>query len=125
MTAYTRTFDIPWHRPPLTSNQRMHWAHKAKITKEVRNVAFMLARDVPFLACIEVTLTWVVTSNRRRDEDNIVPTLKALCDGLVDADIVPDDTPEFMRKHMPRIRLEPGNTAHFELTITELPEGNN
>lgn len=117
--TYTRTFLIPWRRPPLTANQRLHWAQRAQITKTIRTLAATLARDVPFLERIEVTLVWVVGDRRRRDADNTVPTLKALCDGLVDADVVADDVPELMRKHMPVIRYEAGAEPHFELTITE------
>lgn len=53
-------------------------------------------------AC-QVTLHYRPRDNRRRDADNLVPTLKALCDGLVDAGLVPDDTPNYMHKHMPVI----------------------
>ncbi|WP_162786781.1 hypothetical protein [Janibacter anophelis] len=35
---------------------------------------------------------------RRRDEDNLFATLKPLADGLVDAGVVADDTPDLMRK---------------------------
>ena len=41
--------------------------------------------------------------NRRRDVDNLMPTMKAACDALVDAQLVPDDTPDMMTKHMPII----------------------
>ena len=49
-------------------------------------------------------------------------TLKALCDGLVDAEVVSDDTAEFMLKHMPRIVYVHKNTdtAHFDFTVTEI-----
>ena len=42
-----------------------------------------------------------------------------MCDGLVDAGIVPDDTPEFMDKRAPVIRYEPGGVARMELTVEE------
>ena len=53
-------------------------------------------------AC-QVTLHYRPRDNRRRDADNLVPTLKALCDGLVDAGLVPDDTPNYMHKHKPEV----------------------
>jgi hypothetical protein len=82
------------------------------------------ARHIPDLGRCEVRLTWWVTSNRRRDEENIVPVLKALCDGIVDAEVVPDDVPLYMLKHMPRILRIPGkgNVAYFEFTVTEIDE---
>lgn len=89
--------------PPLTANQRMHWRQKAAVTKTVRTTTSLLANRFPALARCEVTLTWYVNDRRRRDADNLFPTLKAACDGLVDAGIVSDDTPDLMIKHMPVI----------------------
>jgi crossover junction endodeoxyribonuclease RusA len=116
------TFRIPWTSPPLTSNQRLHWAKKAKITREVRGLTKVLVRKVPDMDRIEVSLEWVVNTNHRRDVDNTVPTLKAICDGIVDAEIVPDDTPQWMVKVMPTIRhvRKRDDVAHFNLTIKEL-----
>jgi len=103
--------------PPLTANQRMHWRKKAEITKTVRAVTALKAARIPALGKCRVTLTWVVTTKRRRDADNIVPTLKAMCDGLVDAGIVADDTPDLMEKVMPVIVYEKGGTARMELRV--------
>lgn len=106
--------------PPLTSNQRMHWSEKGRVTKQVRNVARAVARDagVPVLGRCEVGLIWQVTDKRRRDADNLVPTLKALCDGLVDAGVTADDTPDLMAKTMPTIVQ--GDKPQLILTIREL-----
>lgn len=109
-------------RPPLTANQRMHWRQKAEITRAVRQLGYIAVLDLPKnQARISVGLTWVVKDARRRDVDNIVPTLKALCDGIVDAGVVPDDTPEFMVKTMPEIRLDRTVQPHLELIVEVLP----
>jgi len=112
------TFD--WPRPPLNANQRLHWAQKAKATKRVRAATcwYALATKLKANSRIIVQLTWVVADKRRRDSDNIYPTFKAMCDGLVDAGIVPDDTPEYMDKRAPLIRYEPGGSARLELKVT-------
>lgn len=115
---WTLTFD--WTSPPLTANQRLHWRKKADITRKVRAAAEKAARDIPFLDKIRVGMTWVVRTQHRRDADNTVMTLKALCDGLVDADIVPDDTPDLMVKTMPEIRYAPNETPRIELWIEEI-----
>lgn len=117
-------YQFAWDRPPLTANQRMHWHKKANITRDVRTVAHLHGLHFPKSERVEVTLRWVVKDKRRRDADNLVPTLKALCDGLVDAGIVPDDTPEYMVKHMPVIVYDPFQRQHLELIITQLPKGN-
>lgn len=101
--------ELPHERPPLNLNQRLHWAAKHKLTQSLRSTAYILAKGagIPLMGRVKVTLVWDVPDNRRRDEDNPVPTLKALCDGLVDAGVVVDDTFEMMRKsieivHTPR-----------------------
>ena len=111
---------FPYTSPPLTANQRMHWARKAKITARLRAEACARAvlAGIPALDYCEVQLTWYVRDKRRRDVDNVVPTLKAICDGLVDAHLVNDDTPNLMHKFMPTIVHTPGAVPYLELTIT-------
>lgn len=106
-----------WPRPPLHANQRQGWRAKANTTRTVRTAGKLAANRIPALGKARVTLTWVVNTQTRRDADNIVPTLKALCDGLVDAGVVEDDTPDLMVKAMPVIRYERAATPHFELLV--------
>ncbi len=99
---------IPLKSPPLSLNDhRMHWAQRAKLTKQLRLIAMTGARSIPDLEKCSVELVWFVNTRHRRDVDNPVPTLKALCDGLVDAEVVPDDTPEYMSKLPVRIVYRP------------------
>lgn len=113
-----------YEKPPLTANQRLHWARKAALTRDVRAAAGMLARQakIPTLDRCEVWLTWYVTDRRRRDADNVFPTMKAMCDGLVDAGVVEDDEPRFMVKHHPAIQWIPKtqDQAHMVLTVGAL-----
>jgi len=110
-----------WQTPPLTENQRWsHWSRKAEVVRDVRATTRLWGRSLRDSGRVEVTLTWVVADRRRRDADNIIPTLKALCDGLVDAGVVKDDTPEFMVKHMPIIEYRKGAVPHMILTVSVL-----
>ena len=111
--------DLPWKSPPLSLNQRMHWAVKARLTKDVRLVGMVKARLVPDLEKCSVELVWFVNTKHRRDTDNPVLTLKALCDGLVDAEVVPDDTPEYMTKLPVRIVYRPKVEAGMVLVVRE------
>ena len=45
-----------------------------------------------------------------------MPTLKALCDGIVDAGIVKDDAPTFMVKDMPVLH-EPASTSGLKARL--------
>lgn len=112
--------NLPWKSPPLSLNQRMHWAGKSRLTKEVRLIAKVKARHIPDLEECTVELVWFVNTKHRRDTDNPVLTLKALCDGLVDAEVVPDDTPEFMHKLPVRIEYRPKVAAGMQLIVREV-----
>jgi crossover junction endodeoxyribonuclease RusA len=113
-------FIFDWAAPPLSSNQRLHWARKAELTRTVRSATGYKCRALPVLERVRVDLVWVVNDKRRRDADNVTPTLKAMCDGLIDVGLVDDDTPIFMEKSMPRIEYRKGEAPHLELTITEV-----
>jgi crossover junction endodeoxyribonuclease RusA len=95
--------DLPWSAPPLSLNHRRHWRANAAKVRLVRDAAHVLARQAKIGPCprIRVTLHYRPRDRRVRDEENSVPTLKALCDGLVDAGLVADDAPRFMVKNMP------------------------
>jgi hypothetical protein len=119
---FSTTFQFPWAKAPLSLNYRLHKMAEAKVVKSIRGEMAERGRVLPTVGRCDVVLTWVVNDRRKRDEENIVPVLKALCDGLVDAGVVPDDTPNFMVKHMPVIRFAPKReqVAHFEFTVSEV-----
>lgn len=97
---------LPWDKPPLSMNDRMHWRPKSQWTKTLRQTSFLLARQarIPALGSCSVQLLWTPPDRRRRDEENPMATLKPLADGLVDAGVVVDDTPDLMSK---RCRILP------------------
>lgn len=115
-------FDFPWSKPPLSLNYRMHHMQAANLVKQIRSEMHARARVIPELSRCEVVLTWFVKDRRKRDDENPVPTLKALCDGLVDAEVVPDDTSEFMVKRMPVIVYRPGVPASMRFTVKDIGE---
>ena len=123
---YGRTWEIrlPWAKPPASANDRDHWRVKARKVADIREAAErgLLSTGTSWLDCqrIAVDLTYVPRDNRRRDPDNlVVPLFKALCDGIVDAGIVPDDTPAYMVRSMPQI-LPPDGDPRLILTIREV-----
>lgn len=120
-------FDFAWKSPPLTLNQRLHRMQAAKITADLRAMMHAKARHMPTLTRCEVELVWFVNTRTRRDDENPVPTLKALCDGLVDAEVVPDDTADYMLKRLPRIVYVPKQEAlaHFRLIVTDISGSKN
>lgn len=118
----TYTILLPYKTPPLNANQRLHWAKKASVTRQVRNDTRVLAQAARLprnCAHVAVSLHYAPATNGRLDADNLVPTLKAACDGLVDAGLVPDDTPQFMSKRMPVIEPKSDGRLWLVVTITE------
>jgi crossover junction endodeoxyribonuclease RusA len=100
-------------------NDRRHWRARARLTAEVRSTSAWLAKaaHIPPSDRIAVTLTWTPAVSRRRDPDNPVPTLKAICDGLVDAGIVVDDTSTYMERTWPDIRAADPHNAGMTLVV--------
>ncbi len=117
----THTLDLGFDSVPLSMNSRMHWREEARIKKQIRTTAWLLAKQSKIPTdCdhITVCLHYRPKNNRRRDSDNLMPVLKAACDGLVDAGLVADDTPDLMTKLMPVIHpVEKGRGGALWLTI--------
>lgn len=113
--------ELPWTRPLLSLNDRPHPLRRAEYVKTMRETAHILAKanNLPRdKTHVIVTLFWLPPDNRRRDAENPIPVLKALCDGLVDYGLVPDDTPDFMTKLMPIIvPRKKGDKARMWLEI--------
>jgi crossover junction endodeoxyribonuclease RusA len=106
-------------KPPLSLNDRMHWRKKSAITKDVRTDIWFQAKEVvPPCAAAVVELHYVPRDARRRDRDNLVATLKPCMDGLVDAGVIPDDTPEYLTW---TVHIDPPNRAdpHLYLLVKE------
>ena len=123
MTAPTVfELQLPWTSPPISLNHRRHWRATANLTRAVRDATHVLAREARIgrHERVRVTLHYRPRDKRIRDEENNVPTLKACCDGLVDAGIVPDDSPQFMEKDMPVIHPA-ASPARLWLVVTPLP----
>ena len=104
---------------PLSLNDRMHYMVKAKKTKEWREAARRAAEaaGIPSCSRIRVTLIYTPRDKRRRDPLNLVASLKACEDGIVDAGVIPDDTPAYIESQMPLIDLPDGKDPHLALLV--------
>lgn len=117
------TLMIPGYTsPPLSLNDRTHWAKKARISRELRNLAHALARSEKVPACdfATITLHYLPAQKRRRDDLNLMATLKPLVDGLVDAGCLPDDDTSHVAT---RVQIhEPDKHATVRLWLSIQPE---
>ena len=84
------------HRSPdwINANQRDHWAVRSRKTRAWRNTTHWLAKAAKLpqeLSHVSITGHVVKTNRARYDAHNLMPTLKAIVDGLVDYGLIPDD----------------------------------
>ncbi len=100
---------LPFQRPPLSENYRLHWAKRNRIVNDVKDAAHTMAvatRLPKGLERVRIELHWQPHVMRQRDTDNPTPTLKAAIDGLVRYGLVADD-----------------NSAHVTSTVVIEPLG--
>lgn len=117
--------ELPYTRPPLSLNgSRGNHRARAAVVKAIRQHAAAAARlaKVPPLRRAIFELHYAPRGDRTRDPLNLAPTLKAIEDGLVDANLVPDDNPTYVRPTMPVIDPPTGlRTGRMYLPIREVP----
>lgn len=104
--GHSFTMPLSFSKPPMNMNDRHHWRKKAQLTRLIREEVLVRARSMRLPKNADhctVTFHYQPRDNRRRDVDNLMPTMKAACDALVDAQVVRDDTPDMMTKRMPVI----------------------
>lgn len=93
---------IPLTRSKLLSaNDKMHWAARSRITKQLRQWGYLLGREGEGVARLGLTrarveVEFAYPDRRRRDRSNLAPTVKAIMDGLIDAGLLPDDADRFL-----------------------------
>lgn len=105
--------DLGYPFPPLTLNHRHSRFERARRIAEIKTRTHWLAKAAKLpkgLPHVEVTLHYTTVVNRTRDDDNLVDTLKPVCDALKAGTkrdpgygMVLDDDPKHMRKNMPVI----------------------
>lgn len=136
---------LPYLRPPLTANKlgatKGAKLAEARTRREIRADVVRLAAHAYLprgVAHVTVELHWQPPDNRRRDEDNLWPTLKPIADALtptipprrrgnktlpavVGYGMVPDDIPRWMDKPKPVIHpgaREPGPHGRMWIELT-------
>lgn len=106
----------------INANDRLHHHAKAKLTRAWREVAAATVNsgwhpDHYYRVHITVAIRW--PDNIRRDPGNWYPTAKAIVDGLVDAELIHDDSDTYVVG--PDLRRErPNGPARVTVTITPL-----
>ena len=96
--------------PLMNMNDHHHWRVRGPAAKAWRLAAFIAATngDHHDFYPSWVQLSLPVADKRRRDPHNYAPTVKHVIDGLVDAGVWPDDTPEWVTTIEPLLRVDRG-----------------
>ncbi len=90
----TTTITIPAPCDLINANSRLHWAKKARLTKQWREAAGWAAKAarVAPMDSAHIVATIRFQHHRKRDVGNFAPTIKACVDGIVaDARLLPGD----------------------------------
>ena len=106
----------------INLNQRLHWAKKAELTRQWRLAAHVAAQQAKVhQGFSKVHVTAYITKPTRRafDVHNLIPTMKAVIDGLVDYGVVADDSTKYLTGPDMRVSDETG-PASITLTIKEI-----
>lgn len=85
---------LPYVAPPLSLNDRMHWAQASRLKIQLKADVYTLAMHHKLpknVDQVRVTLVWLPKDRRRRDTDNPTATLKVCIDALKDYGLVADD----------------------------------
>ena len=105
----------------INLNQRLHWAEKARRTRSWRLAGTiqaqraMLPKHVPK---VQITAHIIKPTGRAYDAHNLIPTVKAIIDGLVDYQLITDDTNKYLLG--PDMREGGKGQAGVRLTIKEI-----
>lgn len=84
---------------PMNAYRRLHFHQRAAYDAEWRSTFAWLARQarIPHLQAVTITIAQTCRRPPLPDVGAAFPTAKAAIDGLVDARVVPDDTPAYVR----------------------------
>ncbi len=91
---------------------------KATATKKYRRLACKAVQNERIESLpwekVSVAAIFFHPTKRHRDTDNAMYSLKSAYDGIVDAGVVPNDTPEHMKREEPIVN---GNGEHIVNTV--------
>lgn len=95
--------------PLMSMNDRHHWSRQRRDARTWRiaarvNAHLTIPQPRTHPPCT-VAIDLPVADKRRRDPHNYYPTVKHIIDGLVDAGIWPDDTPEWVTTVEPTLKV--------------------
>lgn len=106
---YSLEFEIPLFAIAFGPNDRVHWSTRARRNANVREItklrgvaAQRSTKGVGYgftkgnRATLKYIVTWAKGKRRLNDADNLIAQLKPCTDGLKDAGLIHDDSPDWL-----------------------------
>jgi crossover junction endodeoxyribonuclease RusA len=118
-------FTVPLSMNDSSPMSKVGRMMRADRVKAFRHASFVLAQHagIPALQRFTVVLNWRPPTNRRRDVENYFATVKPCVDGIVDAGVAPDDTPEYYVSSTPVLHAAiKGDPGRMWLTVIDLSD---
>lgn len=111
--AVELTFPAPTHPQSINATNRMHWAQRRRHLDPWKAAAWAAWKEQGKARALEidgqkvlVEVTIPFAKKARRDPHNYTSTVvKAIVDGLIEAGMKPDDTPQYVRVAEPRLTV--------------------
>ncbi len=109
---------LPLPPKALSPNARKEWYQRSGVVANYRMHARVEALNavrlpgtrwptLPLLTPVLVNVIATYRIKRKRDEDNLLASLKPAFDGIVDAGLIPDDNEKYLRINSVSIRVDP------------------
>jgi len=119
---------FPAPAPLLNMNERLHWTKQRSRARAWRAAArlgvFHTVPRPPIAAPPSTVRVYLpVLGNLRRDPSNWYPTVKHIVDGLVDAHLWPDDTPQWVTTVEPVLVPYKRTDLHRPVRVLIIPRG--
>lgn len=97
----TRPLELVHHAKVVSLNaeRSAHWTKRHELTQSWREAFYFLAlqaRHDPFEKPVVITAQPYQAKNTLADAGNALPSVKAGVDGIVDAGLLPDDSPDWV-----------------------------
>ena len=122
--SYSLHLIIPGLPKPVNQTTGKHWRHRYKNSKAWKEtVGYHCLGLEPEMPLLRAKLTLIRRSSRCPDSDGLVSSFKPVIDGLVDAEIIADDTYKIIG--MPEYKWEQvkPNDGHIEIIVEEMDNG--
>jgi len=108
----------------LNKSNSMHWASRKRHLDPWRSMIRMAyaratMREEMLIGPVDIHFTFSFGRNGRRDPHNYIATVKPLIDELVDMDLVPDDTAEWVSVAEPKLVISNDNLCHVSIRLRD------